>query len=291
MSTFTKIKAIKSSFSTSELKLAKFALDSPNAIRELSSQELANVTGVSQSSVVKFSQKLGYKGYPAFKLGIIDALNNATTSENLHGKITISDNFAQMSQKLLSSKVSVLNETLALNEESVFFEAEQALMAARRIVICGVGGSSLVGKDFAYKLQKLGMMAIQEPDSHAQLALVATLNSSDLVFAISESGSTKEIVNIVHQAKMNKCKVISTTRFGNTPISDMADIKLHSIADEEARLSSILSRTSQEFIIDILFIAITQTSRAGRQILEKTNASVNKYKDLPESVTPKLSDS
>ena len=281
MSTFTKIKALKGSLSSSEMKLAKFALDSSNVIRELSSQELANVVGVSQSSVVKFAQKLGYKGYPAFKLGIIDALNHAGSNTNLHGKITINDSFSQMSDKLLSSKVAVLNETQKLNDEKAFLAAVERLKSAKRILICGLGGSALVGKDFSYKLQKLGMLAIEEPDTHAQLAFAATLNNNDLVFAISESGCTKEIVNVVTQAKRNNCGIISITRFGSNPISDMADVKLYSIADEEsARLSSILARTAQEFIIDILFIAITQSSRQGRQILEKTNTVVGEFRRL-----------
>lgn len=282
MSTFTKIKALKDSLSISELKLAKFALDSSNAIRELSSQELANVVGVSQSSVVKFSQKLGYKGYPAFKMGIIDALNVSTANSNLHGKITINDSFGQMSNKLLSSKVSVLNETQKLNDEKAFIEAVELLKLSKRILICGLGGSALVGKDFSYKLQKLGMLAIEEADTHAQLAFAATLGANDLVFAISESGNTKEMINVVSEAKRNKAKIISVTRFGSTPISDMASVKLYSVADDEsARLSSILARTAQEFIIDILFIAITQSSRQGRQILEKTNAVVSDFRRMP----------
>lgn len=282
MSTFTKIKALKGSLSSSELKLAKFALDSSNAIRELSSQELANVVGVSQSSVVKFAQKLGYKGYPAFKLGIIDALNQSAVNTNLHGKITITDSFSQMSDKLLSSKVSVLNETQKLNDEKAFLEAVELLKSAKRILICGLGGSALVGKDFSYKLQKLGMAAIEEPDVHAQLAFASTLGENDLVFAISESGATKEIVNVVNQAHKNNCNIISVTRYGSNPISELAKVKLYSIADEEsARLSSILARTAQEFIIDILFIAITQSSRQGRQILEKTNAVVSEFRKMP----------
>ncbi|MFT6897201.1 MAG: DNA-binding MurR/RpiR family transcriptional regulator [Paraglaciecola sp.] len=282
MSTFTKIKALKDSLSSSELKLAKFALDSSNTIRELSSQELANMVGVSQSSVVKFSQKLGYKGYPAFKLGIIDALNIPIVNRNLHGEITIHDSFAQMSDKLLSSKVSVLNETQKLNDESAFLQAVELLKSSKRILICGLGGSALVGKDFSYKLQKLGMLAIEEPDTHAQLALAATLAENDLVFAISESGNTKEIINVVSEAQRNKCKIISVTRYGSTPISDIANVKLYSVADDEsARLSSILARTAQEFIIDILFIAITQSSRQGRRILEKTNATVNDFRSMP----------
>ncbi|MEP2600303.1 MAG: MurR/RpiR family transcriptional regulator [Paraglaciecola sp.] len=279
MSTFTKIKAVKDSLSSSELKLAKFALDSSNAIRELSSQELANVVGVSQSSVVKFSQKLGYKGYPAFKMGVIDALNTSTANSNLHSKITVNDGFAQMSDKLLSSKVSVLNETRNLNDEKSLVAAVELLKSSKRILICGLGGSALVGKDFSYKLQKLGILAIEEADAHAQLAFAATLGVNDLVFAISESGNTKEIINVVSEAKHNNTKVISLTRFGTTPISDLAEVKLYSVADEEsARLSSILARTAQEFIIDILFIAITQSSRQGRQILEKTNAVVSDFR-------------
>lgn len=279
MSTFTKIKAVKDSLSSSELKLAKFALDSSNAIRELSSQELANVVGVSQSSVVKFSQKLGYKGYPAFKMGVIDALNTSTSNSNLHGKITVNDGFAQMSDKLLSSKVSVLNETRNLNDEKSLVAAVELLKTSKRILICGLGGSALVGKDFSYKLQKLGILAIEEADAHAQLAFAATLGENDLVFAISESGNTKEIINVVSEAKHNNTKVISLTRFGATPISDLAEVKLYSVADEEsARLSSILARTAQEFVIDILFIAITQSSRQGRQILEKTNAVVSDFR-------------
>lgn len=281
MSTFTKIKALKGSLSSSELKLAKFALDSSIAIRELSSQELANVVGVSQSSVVKFAQKLGYKGYPAFKLGIIDALNTVPNNNTLHGKITINDSFSQMSDKLLSSKMAVLSETQKLNDEKAFLAAVEVLKSAKRILICGLGGSALVGKDFSYKLQKLGMLAIEEPDAHAQLAFAATLSDNDLVVAISESGSTKEIVNVVNQAKKNHCKIISITRYGSNPISDMANVKLYSIADEEsARLSSILARTAQEFIIDILFIAITQSSRQGRQTLEKTNAVVSEFRRM-----------
>ncbi|MAJ69821.1 MAG: MurR/RpiR family transcriptional regulator [Alteromonadaceae bacterium TMED7] len=279
MSAFVKIKAIKHSLSSSESKLATFTLDSPNAVRDLSSQELANVVGVSQSSVVKFAQKLGYKGYPAFKLAVIDALNRETPNTQLHGKITLNDGFEQMADKLLSSKISVLNETRNLNELVEFEKAVEIIKNAKRILICGVGGSGLVSKDFSFKLQKLGMMAIAEADGHVQLALAATFNESDVVVAISESGATREIVNVVNQAKDNHAKVISITKYGTTPVSEPADVQLYSVAEEaSARLSSILARTAQELIIDMLFIALTQASRPGRKLLEKTNEIVSQFR-------------
>jgi len=284
MSTFTKIKAIKDSLSHSETKLADFILNSPNTIRELSSQELANVAGVSQSSVVKFTQKLDYKGYPTFKLAVIDALNSEALSieqnnEHLHGKITLNDSLEQLAAKLLSSKISVLNETKNLNEEQSIEQAVSLIKSAKRILICGLGGSALVGYDFSYKLQKIGFSAIANADSHAQLALAATYSKGDLVFAISESGQTHEIVQICQQAKQNGANIISLTKYGKTQVSSLADIKLYSVAEEESlRLSSILARTAQEYIIDVLFIAITQSSRQSRKLLEKTNTTVAEFR-------------
>ncbi|MBU3001739.1 MurR/RpiR family transcriptional regulator [Paraglaciecola arctica] len=280
MSTFTKIKAIRGSLSRSETKLADFTLNSPNAIRDLSSSELARVASISQSSVVKFTQKLGYKGYPAFKLAVIDALNDKGGEPLLHGKITLSDSLSEIAEKLLISKMAVLTETKNLNEAEAFENAVKLLKSAKRILISGLGGSALVGKDFSYKLQKLGMSAIAEPDGHAQLAYVATFGKDDLVFAISESGKTREVEQVVIQAKKSGSQVISVTKYGDTPVSDQADVKLYSVAEDEShRLSSILARTAQEFVIDILFIAITQSSRQGRKLLEKTNEAVSGYRN------------
>ncbi|MCQ8877447.1 MurR/RpiR family transcriptional regulator [Pseudoalteromonas shioyasakiensis] len=280
MSTFVKIKALRQSLSSSEAKLADFTLNSANAIRNLSSVELAKVVGVSQSSVVKFSQKLGYKGFPAFKLAVIDALNGETSEPKLHGKITLNDSLEQIAEKLLSSKLAVLTETKNLNDAPAFEQAVSLLKSAKRILICGLGGSALVAKDFSYKLQKLGMPAIAEPDGHAQLSYVSTFGKGDLVIAISESGVTREIAEVVKQAKHNNSHVISVTKFGNSPVADAANVKLFSVAEEESvRLSSILARTAQDFVIDILFIALTQSSRQGRKLLEHSNDVVGEFRN------------
>ena len=279
MTTFAKIKALRSTMSESENKLADFTINSANAIRDLSSSELAKVVGISQSSVVKFSQKLGYKGYPAFKMAVIDALNRESPDTRLHSKVTLNDSLSQISAKLLDSKLAVLNETKNLNEEASFERAVELLKNARRILITGLGGSALVGKDFAYKLQKLGMAAVAEPDGHAQLAYVATSGKEDLVIAISESGHTKEVIQAVHRANQNECPVISITQYAANPVSKASQVNLFSVAEKESiRLSSILARTAQEFVIDILFIAITQSSRQGRKMLENSNALVSEFR-------------
>lgn len=281
MAVFSKIKALLPSLSSSEEKLANYILSSPTALRDLSSQKLASTVGVSQSSVVKFAQKLKYKGYPALKLAILDDMSNVQTDhQTLHGSIAIDDDYDTMSSKLLQSKIAVLNQTKNLNDRHAISAAVSLLGQANRVLITGLGGSALVGKDFAFKLQKLGIVAISEVDGHAQLAIASTLNERDVVFALSESGLTRETVNVVNEAHANNVPVITVTKFGDTPVSMRARVRLYSVAEEAAtRISSILARTAQELVVDILFIALMQSSSTSRALLEKSRDVVSQFRN------------
>jgi len=125
----------------------------------------------------------------------------------------------------------------------------------------------------------LGKFCIADNDTHAQLANAANFTKADLVFVISQSGETHEVQEICLQAKKNKCKIISLTKYGDNPVSVNADVRLFSVAEQDSvRLSSILARTSQEFVIDMLFIALTQGSAEKRKLLAKTNAAVASFK-------------
>jgi len=278
MSCLVRIRSLTSEFSSSEQKIAGFILRSPNVVRDLSSQKLAAVIGVSQSSVVKFSQKLGYRGYPDFKLALSEAVLSEQESGLLHGKITVQDSLGQVAEKLLTGKTAVLSNTVSLNDEETVTAAVQLLRDGRRIYISGIGASALVAKDFSYKLQKLGLAAFAENDSHVQLASVATFGKQDVLFAISQSGATAEIVELCRVAKEQGASVISLTRYGSCPVSDLADLHLYMATDDgSARLSSILARTAQELVIDWLFIGLTQMSKSGRNLLQQSNAAVASF--------------
>lgn len=61
MLTLSKISNIRSQLSPSELKIADYILACPEQVTHFSSQELAQQADVSQSSIVKFTQKIGFK--------------------------------------------------------------------------------------------------------------------------------------------------------------------------------------------------------------------------------------
>ena len=69
-----KIRAERDQMSAIERRIADFILAEAHLLRDYSSQQLANALKISQSSVVKFSQKLGFKGYPDLKYSIGDSI-------------------------------------------------------------------------------------------------------------------------------------------------------------------------------------------------------------------------
>ena len=77
MSALVKIRSERDRMSAIERRIADFVLDNAQLLRDYSSQQLANALGISQSSVVKFCQKLGFKGYPDLKLSISEAVVRA----------------------------------------------------------------------------------------------------------------------------------------------------------------------------------------------------------------------
>lgn len=282
MSVLEKIHALRLKFPRAEQQLADYILANPDHIRDMPSQTLAQAVGISQASVVRFTQKLGYKGYPDFKFAINDSLHRQPSpvsgTARLHGEISLQDSFADMAQKLLASKINVLQKTHAINSQASYEQAALWLRNAKRVLLCGKGGSALVAKDFSFKLQKLGMAALAETDTHVQLANVANYGQDDVLIVISESGETADSVKITEQAAANHVNIISITSYGNNNVARLAGLKLYTVADESsARLSSILARNAQELVIDTLFILLTQTCPQGRKMLAASNQAVDTF--------------
>jgi DNA-binding MurR/RpiR family transcriptional regulator len=282
MSIFIKIKALRPSLSNSEAKLADFTLNSSTKIRALSSVELAKAAGVSQSSVVKFAQKLGYKGFPAFKLAIVDDLNlQVQLPQPVTGVINSSDPIEQIAGKLLSNQHAILSETHKLNTPSQFESAILTIKSAKKIMICAVGGSYTMAQDFALKLQKLGLPAIAQVDELSAASYVATMGKDDLLIVISDSGQSKGILKVAKQAALNACTILTMSRYGNNPLSEVAHIKLFTVIDHEPiKHASILTRTSQSYLIDVLFIGLTQSNLHWQKRAERANEHMSELRHI-----------
>ena len=269
------------SMTQADRQIARFILDHPEQMLTMSSAALAEATGRSQSSVVKFSQKLGYEGYQQLKLDV----NKAKAQEFhapagvIHGTIDASDSYMTILQKLIGSKLLSMRETSAVNTEAVIDSALDALMSARRIQLAGVGASSLVARDFSYKLLKLGRTVLVDSDSHIQISNASALNDQDLIIALSHSGRSMETLRITELAKKRGATVLSVTGLQPNPLLEIADISLFSVADEDrVRSSAITSRDAQLMLMDMLFILLLRRQADAYDYIHRSEAAVTVLK-------------
>ncbi len=189
--------------------MADYILSQPDETRHLSSQQLAAEAGVSQSSVVKFSQKLGFKGFPALKLALSEALASSPDPHSVpvHNHIRGDDPLRLVGEKLIKDNVAAMHASLDVNTEETLREAVTLLRNARRVIVTGIGASGPVARNFSWKLMKIGINAVSEQDMHALLATVQAMSSDDLLLAISYSGERREINMAAGEALRVGCKI------------------------------------------------------------------------------------
>ncbi|MEB4676636.1 MurR/RpiR family transcriptional regulator [Enterobacteriaceae bacterium G50] len=245
----------------SDKKLADFILAQPDLARHLSSQQLASQSGVSQSSVVKFAQKLGFKGFPALKLALSEALasNPNPHSIPVHNQIRGDDPLRLVGEKLIKDNVAAMHASLDVNDEEKLLEAVNMLRGARRIVLTGIGASGLVARNFSWKLMKIGLNAVAELDMHALLASVQALSEGDLLLAISYSGERREINLAADETLRAGGKILAITGFSPNALQQRATHCLYTIAEEQATRSAAISSTSAQMMLaDVLFMGLVQ---------------------------------
>jgi len=281
MSVLKKINAQLEDMAPADREIGQFILDNPDQMLRLSSAALATETGRSQSSVVKFSQKLGFAGYQELKLAVSEAKAQEWHAPPgmIHGTIEVGDSYLTILQKLIGSKMLSMQQTLAVNSEQEIGRALTALNDARRIHMAGVGASSLVARDFSYKLMKLGRNVLHDSDSHVQMANASTLAKGDVLFALSYSGASIETLRIAELARERGAVVIAVTGLNGGPLLQVANIRLYTVADEErVRSSSITARDAQLMLTDLLFILLVQRQPDANEYVHNSELAVSVLK-------------
>jgi len=277
MSVLKRIHAMLDTMAPADRQIGRFIVDNPDQMLRLSSAALAEETGRSQSSVVKFSQKLGFTGYQDLKLAVSEAKAQEwpAPAGMVHGTIERNDDYGVVAQKLVASKLASMQKTISVNSAQEIEKVIGLLDRADRIHLAGVGASSLVARDFSYKLMKLGRGVMHDGDSHVQMANASTLGPGDVMLALSHSGASVETIRIAEMAKRRRAAVVVVTSLGDNPLSRVADVLLYTVADEErVRSSSITARDAQLTLTDLLFILLVQRQADANDYIHNSEEAV-----------------
>lgn len=276
MSCLVKIRAVREELSANEKKIADYILKNSALIRDYSSQNLAVSVGVSQSSIIKFSQKLNYRGFTDLKLAIHEAVVKSDSEEQADEKTRGADDRPDsISQRLYNIKNEALLTTMELNDEDRILSAVELLERSKRIQIIALGAGSLVARNFASMLIQIGKSVIAEVDTYIQLSSVATLGKGDAVMVISFSGQSAKMLQITRQAKKSGVSIISLTNYSANPIRSLADVRLFSINSAgKFEVPQLISNTSQQHVLDTLFSMMLSRDSKAKSLLALSRKSV-----------------
>lgn len=264
-------------FTEGEKKIGKYILSNKDEVINLSAQELASKVSASPAGVIRFSKKLGFKGFTALKVEL--AKENEDEIIDFSEFISEDDDTKTMVKKAIQSNINTLEKTYRLINVNVVEKAIDVIAKAKRIYIYGVGASGLIALDFQYKLLRIKKDVIYSHDSHIQLATASHIGKDDVAIGISYSGETKEINIAINQAKENGAKTIAITKYNSSTLSKNADMVLYIPNEErELRLGAITSRISALTLIDILYLGIAKSN------IEETKSYITETRNVIEKI-------
>lgn len=266
-----KIKALKDGLSKSEQRVCDYIIENPSEVIHFSVSELSERSGVSDATVVRTCRKIGNSSYQDLKVTL--AQDIVTPLQTINEEVTSEDSTAQVLEKVFQSTLYTLNCTYEILNVAEVEQAVNTLMAAKHIVICGLGNSHAVANDIQHKFMRLNLPVAAYTDNHLQVMAAALLGPGDVLFAISHSGSSRDIVHCAKVARKNGATVISLTNIGRSPLYDLANIHLCTASSETRyRILALSSRLAQMTIVDAIYSLIAlkkEDAIDGFHVIEK----------------------
>ncbi len=274
-----------------EQRVARLLLADPRSFATLPVVELAERSHVSKPTVVRFCRSIGYDGLADFKLKLAGSVNEGVPF--VHRAVDDDDKAGDIVVKVIDNAVAaMLRYRNAAASQSV--ERAIAALAAsgrdadkgRRIEFYGVGNSGIVAQDAQHKFFRLGVTSAAVSDGHMQVMSATMLKAGDCAVIISNSGRSRDLLDVAEIARKKGATVIVITASGS-PLARQAQGHAGSILlaadhpEDADRYSPMVSRLLHLLVIDILAtgVALRLGSAQLRPMLQeiKKNLRQRRY--------------
>ena len=225
-----------------ETMVLNFCLKNPTKVKNMKINDLAESTYTSPASIVRFCKKLGFSGFAEFKASL--SLNDKVPKDTTNSTLGID------SPNLFKD----INKSIELINENVINDVLEIINKANRIEFFGEGSSRFVCSEVAKKFRTIGKTAFNYDDSSMMYISASSLTENDVIFAISISGETTQILKALNIAKGKGTKIISLTDIGNNTQSKLSDKSLFITSTSFSRDNiNIRSRVQALVIAEYVF--------------------------------------
>ena len=246
-----------SSFSKGQKLIAMYILEHYDKAAYYTASRLGTIVGVSESTVVRFANELGYEGYPELQRSLKKLIRNRLTSFQ---RVEVTNSLIgkdDVLEKVLNSDIEKIRQTAAEIDPKAFADAVQNIVGAKHIYIIGVrSAASLAG----FLNHSLGMIFdnvrfVQTTSGSEMFEQIMQIGEGDVMIAISFPRYSTRIINAVEYAKGRGADVIALTDSELSPIAAEADQLLIAHSDMASFVDSLVAPLS---IINALVVAVAR---------------------------------
>jgi len=224
--------------------------------------DLAALAGVSEPTVVRFSRAVGCDGFQAFKLELAQRQVQAPNLDAF--ELSELDTARDYTFKVFDSTMATLQRVRDTLDPDAIEVAVDALCNARRVEFYGFGASGSVAIDAQHKFFRLQIPSAAYSDPHIQAMSAMSLDSGDVVVAISQSGRSKALLEAMALVRETGAVTIGLAP-GGTPVAEHCTLPIHIDveADEEESYTPLPSRIAHLTVIDILAVGVSKMKGPG----------------------------
>ena len=245
-------------FYEAEKKIADYIVNNTQRVIDMTISELAESAGASDATVTRFCKKCHMKGFHHLKITLARELVESKKDDvKISGDVSES-NIKESLSNILANKVEELKQTVSMIDEKELSEILNLIRNARNVQFAAVGNTIPVALDGCYKFNQIGIPSVTNPIWETQIAYTFNLSKGDVVIIISNSGSSKRLIDVIEAAKAKESYIVSITNSNNSPIAKISDYHIKTATREKLFLEEYyFSRISAMTVIEILYLFLT----------------------------------
>jgi DNA-binding MurR/RpiR family transcriptional regulator len=201
-------------------KIADYFINNFDKIPFVNVQDLSVATGASVASVVRFSQRAGFKGFSELRESITGSLQKELTNKQIFPLFEKRRVEEDLLTEVANLDIKNINDTLNLVERKTFNYVIDRISKSERVFTAGLGISYLLSEILAYQLTQVGISSSVLQHSHTLFnEHILFLNPKDLLIVFSFPPYSKETIEAAEYAAKRKIDVIAITNKHASPVT------------------------------------------------------------------------
>ena len=255
------LKADGNHFSKGQKRIAAFILENYEKVAFMTAGRLGELSGVSESTVVRFASELGYDGYPGMRKALQKLVRCRLTSlQRIEAaRETLSEE--HILETVMRADIAMLQDTLTDYDRKRFDEAVDRLLGANHVYIVGMRSSSCLAGFLGYYLNLLleNVYVVQDTAASEVYEQLIRIRVGDVFVGITYPRYSRRSVKAMQFAKTNGAYAIGVTDGENSPFTGVADNLLYA---RSGMASFVDSLTAPMSLMNALIVAVGARTKA-----------------------------